>query len=84
MCKRKVIGVCHLTNVARVNVYDMIYEDGVAYALAGLNDEEPTKCEILFDKFDGYSLHAVIPYFKVGELEITLSQVIRLLVQEEV
>lgn len=84
MCKRKVIGVCPLSNVSSINVYDMIYEDGVAYALAGLNDEEPTKCEILFDKFDGYSLHAVIPYFKVGELEITLSQVTRLLVQEEV
>ena len=79
MCKRKVIGVHTLSNVASINVYDMIYEDGVAYALAGLNDEEPTKCEILFDKFDGYSLHAVIPYFKVGEIEVPLNQVVRML-----
>lgn len=79
MCKRKVIGVYSLTNVASINVYDMIYEDGTSYALAGLNDEEPTKCEILFDKFDGYSLHAVIPYFKVGEIEVPLNQVVRML-----
>ena len=77
--KRRIIGVHTLSNVASVNVYDMIYEDGVAYALAGLNDEEPTKCEILFDKFDGYSLHAVIPYFKVGEIEVPLNQVVRML-----
>ena len=77
--KRRIIGVHTLSNVASVNVYDMIYEDGVAYALAGLNDEEPTKCEILFDKFDGDSLHAVIPYFKVGEIEVPLNQVVRML-----
>lgn len=75
---RKVIGVCTLCNTASVNVYDILHEDGEAYALAGINDEEPTKCEILFDRVneDGEE-EAVIPYFKVGELEIGLNEVIR-------
>ena len=77
--KRRIIGVYTLSNVASINVYDMLYEEGTSYALAGLNDEKPTKCEILFDRFEGDSLHAVIPYFKVGEIEVSLNQVVRML-----
>ena len=83
MSKRKLLGVCILDRTSKINIYDMIYEDGVAYALAGLDNDEPTKCEILFDKFEGYSLHAVIPYFKVGDIEIPLTHIKRLLSKEE-
>lgn len=79
MSKRRVMAFYVLSKGTRINIYDMIYEEGTSYALAGLNDEEPTKCEILFDKFEGYSLHAVIPYFKVGNVEVQINRIKRVL-----
>lgn len=67
--KREVIGVCPLCNTASVNVYE-VNED---YVLAGINDEDPEECEVLWDRDN----EAVIPYFKLGQLEIGLNEVMR-------
>lgn len=74
--QKELLGVCPLCNTASVNVYE-VNED---YVLAGINDAEPEECELLWDRLNEETdeEEAVIPYFKLGELEIGLNEVMRL------
>ncbi|MEE5180989.1 hypothetical protein JDW21_18790 [Bacillus subtilis] len=66
---REIIAVYGLTNTASVNIYEIQHgiEDTV---LAGINNQEPEECVIQYDN-EGE------PFFKLGELEIPLSECMR-------
>lgn len=67
---KKVIAVYPLTNTASVNIYELIF-DIDDYVLAGINDEEPEKCKIIYtyDEDGEEDTH-----FYLGELKIPLSE----------
>ncbi|PAE24061.1 hypothetical protein [Bacillus sp. 7894-2] len=82
MEKRKPIAYIGLTNVASVQIYDLNGGDAV---LAGINDHEPEWCEVYYaidennnDEFFEDSDEPVHePRFKLGELELSLSEAMR-------
>lgn len=73
MEKRKPIAYIGLTNVASVQIYDLNGGDAV---LAGINDEAPEWCEVYYE--DDEESDDVYTMFKLGELELSLDDAMRI------